>query len=39
MSETELNIQIKPDQKNDTTISFAAPINPLPDRRYPSAAG
>ena len=26
MSETELNIQIKPTQENDTTISFAATL-------------
>ncbi|ESM64960.1 hypothetical protein [Klebsiella quasipneumoniae] len=43
MSETELNIQIKPTQENDTTISFAATlltryqvgdIRPQPDKMY-----
>ncbi|HBR1858352.1 TPA: hypothetical protein L9M38_004658 [Klebsiella quasipneumoniae subsp. quasipneumoniae] len=43
MSETELNIQIKPNQENDTTISFAATlltryqlgdIRPQPDKMY-----
>ena len=47
MSETELNIQIKPTQENDTTISFAATlltryqlgdIRPQPDKMY-SAEG
>lgn len=43
MSETELNIQIKPDTASDTIISFAAPlltryqigdIRPQPDKMY-----
>ncbi|HIE9619154.1 TPA: hypothetical protein ACXRW7_001314 [Klebsiella quasipneumoniae subsp. quasipneumoniae] len=43
MTETELNIQIKPTQENDTTISFAATlltryqlgdIRPQPDKMY-----
>ncbi len=43
MSETEFNIQIKPDTASDTIISFAAPlliryqigdIRPQPDKMY-----